>query len=378
MKFKKIVLLLNLVAFLFTSCYKQIETNTIPKAIRVAEELQGNKAVTNSTTNLYDNYVIINLSQLANQLNRDSSYNIDVFARFSNNDQNLNMGLLTINDNININPNSENLYEYHFTGSQLAIGKSLFGTSTQIDVAEPNNQPATLNGQNILRPRVRTVMVVPKEIIPTTISLPNSVVNKATSFPLSWAPDPNNQFGKVQIDVSYYRGISQANASGMPNMIAGLSYQVADNGNFSIPSSDLNRFPPGSYIEISITRVWSVTSVNNVAYVAYVCASTVPLLVINDGSSSPLTIDFSYQFGETSICTATVSGGTGPYTYEWTKSLDQGATWGSIFSTSATAGVNGPCPLRGGTVLVYVKLKVTDNLGATQTIIKPVGYKCLR
>jgi hypothetical protein len=365
--------------FFLLSCHKQLKENQTPPELQLAEKLKNsvNNLLTNDTASVYDNYVVLNLSQVANKLDRDSSYSIDLYAKFSINGVTLDMGTLSLNDNINILPNSNTLYEYHFTGNSLSTGKALFGSNLQVDVTEPTGQtnlPIAQQNSNILGPRTRTIFIVPKEIFPNTLSLPGTTVNRSSGFPLTWNPDPNNQYGKVQIDVYYYKGISDFNAPNMPPSIASLSYQVPDNGNFNLPSTDLSRFPQGAYIGISIARVWSVTSVNNVAYVAFVRAKTIPLLVIDN---SPLTADFSYIFGETSICTALVSGGTAPYTYEWTRSSNQ-VTWSTVFSSGITAAVSGACPPRVPGVTVYVKLKVTDGTGNTKSIIKPVGYKCLR
>jgi hypothetical protein len=373
MKLFKILLTLIVTFYFLTSCQKTIDTNqTAPNEITIAEKIRNgidaNSRAFVADESGYSNYFYIKFSQLANKINRDSSYDIEAYANFNHTD----IGPVSINNNIDMLPDENNLYHYRFP---LNAGLALMGTSLPVDAAEPINPNDTINASRV---RQRTIMVVPTQIYPLSVSFPASVIDRMAVLPLTWSPDPNNQFGKVQIDVIYNSAISQHNATGMPNSVAKLSYQVTDNGSFSIPASDLNRFPRDSYVSISIVRVWSVTSANNVVYVAFVEGRTVPLLVV---SSGPLVVDFTtstnpYPNQYSTRMTAVVNGGIPPFTYEWRKRGYFSTVWGNIFSTSNFTNYSGDCIPRSTGVSAYFQLKVTDNLGNSSITEKLVGHRC--
>ncbi len=231
------------------------------------------------TGNPYNNYIVINSVFTANKINRNNSYQIDVYGKFTSNGVTANVGPLTINSR-NILANTSNLYEYHYNDSTLAEGKSLYGTT------------ATVNVAGIDDPLSRTLspytIVVPKEIFPSTISLPSSMLNRNLNFPLTWQADANNQYHQVQITVTYYRGLSSYKTLNMPTSLPNLIYTVADNGAFAIPASDLVQYPKGAYVGISIARVSYVYGSNRVYYVGISEAHTIPLLVIDNNSCDPL------------------------------------------------------------------------------------------
>lgn len=71
---------------------------------------------------------------------------------------------------------------------------------------------------------------------------------------MKWRPDPENVFGEIVLQVYYYAGLSTTRNPSMPTQITGLRYQLPDNGSFTIPASDLARFPEGAIVGISIGR----------------------------------------------------------------------------------------------------------------------------
>jgi hypothetical protein len=372
----KIIKNLTLLSFIFLiSCTKIIDTSQkVHEELNVVENLRNNArniVGTNTSDTSYANYVLLRLSQLANSSERDSSYDIDAFARFSNSGDNIDVGPIGIGDNITMLPDSNNLYHYKFP---LNEGIALFGTTIPIAATEPL-PPENLGG---LASRVRVIMAVPTQIYPLSVNFPANVIDRTTVLPVTWSPDPNNQYGKVQIDVSYYSGLSQHNAIGMPNSVASLSYQVADNGSFTIPAADLNRFPRDAFIGISIARVWSTRSVNNVSYVAYVEGRTVPLLVV---SSGPLVVDFATSPANafSTRMTPIINGGIPPFTYEWRKKdYYNSSTWSNILSTSNTYDYSGDCIPGQNTISAYFRLTVKDNLGNSASVEKRVSHNCPR
>lgn len=372
MKPYKIFIAFGFLIPFISSCHKIIDTNlTPPKEITVVESLRNSaRSLVATPDTSYANYVVLTFSQLANRLNRDSSYSMDAYARFSDaSGQNINAGPIGINNNITMYPDANNLYNYHFS---LSEGLSLFGTSIPLDVTEPN--PQFRGG---LANRTQLIMLIPKQIYPLSVNFPASVIDRTATLPVTWAPDPNNQYGKVQIDVTYYSGLSQHNAAGMPNTVAGLSYQVADNGSFTIPAADLNRFPRDSYVGISIARVWNVRSVNNVSYVAYVQGKTIPLLVV---SSGPLVVDITQQSPAYFAVRldAVVNGGVPPFTYEWRRRSSNAVPWSSLLTTNSSYNFADGCSNGSTTAYAFFQLKVTDNLGNSQTIQKQASHRCPR
>ena len=224
-----------------------------------------------------DSYVAILSSYTINPINRDNSYETKAFGKILQNGVPVNSGPLTIG-NVTINAGTNNLYYYKYP---LSAGKALLGTSV---TAQINNGTTTVaaqtnNGTSTIQ--ATQIMVVPKEIFPSTMSLPKTVVDRATNYSLNWQPDPNNQYGKVQIQISYNRGISQYYNASMPSSITDLVYRVADNGNYTIPQADLARFPRGSYVTISIARAWLDDVSSNIAYVTITEAHTFPILVVD-------------------------------------------------------------------------------------------------
>jgi hypothetical protein len=230
--------------------------------------------------------------------------------------------------------------------------------------------PAPVAG--IIRPR--RIMTVLKDIFPSSMPIPGNLVDRGFSFPLNWSPDPNNQFQKVNIEISYLKGISKYNASNMPNSIPHLVYQVADNGSFTIPAADLATFPRGAYIEISISRAYLDYVSGDVAYLSVTEAHTIPLLVVDKG---PLSVDIGVSlYPQSALCSAVVNGGVPPFTYEWRIKLYNG-TWGNVLSTNPTINFNWGCLTAPETSEIF-KLTVTDGLGNTQYREKRVTHRCLR
>lgn len=368
MKLIKNITLVFTAFLILSACNKEDKKPSTPSDFVIPESLQKASRTFTESSNSYGNYVVIKCMQLANQTNRENSYDISAYAKFTTNGVLVNTGPITINNRI-IGVNPDTLYEYTYRDSTLTEGKSLMGNNINVFAISgeppPNDSPTDRN----------KIMIVPKEIFPSSMPLPQSTVNRSLSFPLTWNPDPTNQFQKVNIEVSYYKGISQYHAANMPNSIPSLFYQVPDNGSFTIPQSDLSRFPQGAYISISISRAWIDNTAGNITYVSIVEAHTIPLLVTDN---SVLSADFSVD-GSTVDgiirTTAIVNGGVTPYTYSWRKSTN-GTTWGTPYSTSSSAITYGPCTGTSG--FVFIRLVATDALGATKTVDKKITYRCNR
>lgn len=238
-KYTIIILSLFTIILSKSSCKKATKPSgsndsDLPSFVQKARMLA--RAAGVSDTSVFNNYVAIVSIQTANSINRDSSYQTSAYAKVSQNGVPVNAGHLVLN-NKTILPGADNLYVYNYSISEA---KTLFGSTVQTQISDSAvTSTVTSTAEARLQ---RVIMTVPKEIFPSSIQFPKGTVDRNLNDTIKWSPDPTNQFGKVQITLSYYKGISQFNSANMPSAIANLSYVVADNGSFVIPKADLSRF----------------------------------------------------------------------------------------------------------------------------------------
>lgn len=322
------------------------------------------------------NYVVMRLSYEANTLDslRTSSYKISGFAKFENeNGQKINRGNIVINGT-SFFPAENNNYEFEFSGKHYEEGKRLFGKKIQIELKDNEETKKSESA----------FITVPMELWPPTVqNFPSSVIDRNSNYPLSWTPDPNNEFHQVQIQITYYKGLSQYNDSAMPSEVSSCVYTVNDNGFFVIPSNDLRRFPSGSYVQLSIGRA-STNNTGNVAYLVVAHAQTIPLLVVEN---PPLFADFTLATSLTNPCsftaTSIVTGGKAPYNYVWSTSTSGNPEITEIGYTSWVQGT-GTCVSNTGVNnsstnyldpnITNINLKVTDVNYNSVSISKPLIF----
>jgi hypothetical protein len=270
--FNPLLLLFLAITSFLSACRKPIQNTAFEEFKELTYSRSGTLL---SEDSLYDNFVAIVCSQVANKLDSVNGYDISLNARFSESGLPIDVGPIVVNGRTLV-ANSDTLYRFSYNDSSLlAEGKALLGAS--IDVSVPSMENRGMSND---------IIVVPKEIYPTTFYYPRSTIDRAFSLPLIWAPDPTNQYQKVNIEISYYSGISKTANSNLPNSVSSLVYVVSDNGSFNVPQSDLERFPKGSYIGISISRASYLYSAGNVAYIAVVEGHSTPILVTD--SRNPL------------------------------------------------------------------------------------------
>lgn len=296
------------------------------------------------------NYVAITSSFIMNPLKRDSSYKISAYAKILENGIPTDIGDITIGGHT-MSADSLNEYQFQFP---LAEGKALHGDSISVSLSEPNARTARTLGTKKI--------VVPKEFYPASMSLPSLSIDRANSYTLNWQPDPNNQYGLVQIQLSYNPGLSQYYNSSQPSSIDDLVYRVADNGSYSIPSSDLSRFPKDGYVSISITRAWKLSSSGNIVYVAIVEAKTPPLLVVD----CPDILSIS---GDNNFCATsnnyTITNFLPGSTVQWQATPAGIVTINSPYSQQTTLSKNS-----GG--IITLTAAVNSTCGGAKTISKTV------
>ncbi|RYY54827.1 MAG: hypothetical protein EOO09_12920 [Chitinophagaceae bacterium] len=262
MKFSRTILSIASSLLAFSSCNKEgIDFHADP--LITQSSLLANTAIA-------ENYVMIFVSQTLNIFNHDSSFRIQASAHFRKHGRPADTGPIIVDGRL-ITADSTNDYFYDYIQSNtISEGRSLPGRDIRVIATGPaaNQTGATT-----------ATVPVPKEFYPTTANYPRSFVNRGDPLKLYWTADPKNKSKKISIDIEYYRGLSQGYISTLPDNIQPLSLKVEDNGSFTIPMADLKRFPKGSYVGITFTRVNYVNTAGGYGLLAYVEARTVPLLV---------------------------------------------------------------------------------------------------
>lgn len=218
-------------------------------------------------------YVFIQFNQFPDNIDTTTSFSINVFGKFTNDTTGMavNAGNIIINDLLTINSGPDNLYEYKFDQASLPFGKASMGNYIDLKITGSNAADS-----------LRRKLYIPKPVFLNNLYKSISTISNNTSYNLSWNPDPQNMFGKVLIQVSYYSGLSRYRNRDNPVSIENLVYTVSDKGSFVIPAGDLQRFPVSSYISISISRAsddrWP-TDHSHVEYIAVASAFSSPILV---------------------------------------------------------------------------------------------------
>lgn len=147
--------------------------------------------------------------------------------------QTTNGGTMTAGS-LQITPDSNDVY--------FAIAQPMFGTTASWGLS--GNPVAGI-------PSFSDSMYVPDEIILVSPSL-GSVISKSNALTITWNQDIYND--TVAIWLRYDNAVSAYADSTLPNSAYSKYWIVSDNGQFSIPSSDLLSIPTGGYASIVIAR----------------------------------------------------------------------------------------------------------------------------
>jgi hypothetical protein len=225
------------------------------------------------------NYVLISANQVTNKADTND-YQISVEAAFIDSSTNRLSGVsdLTVNDRSVLRAN-DSTYSFGYNNSPyFQEGLSLFGTNVNISIKG-----------NSAEDSVSRTVYLPKKIVRLINDFPEQI-DLSKPLQLQWAADEMNPWRKVIIQVYYYPNYSQANDPSLPNSIKPLQYNAPDSGSFTVPVSDLQRFPIKSVIGISIARGTQNTAVlplsrKRVYIFSSSSASTTPLQVIASKAS---------------------------------------------------------------------------------------------
>jgi hypothetical protein len=235
---KKILYVLLVITLAVWSCDKNNKPTPGP-ADAVLSVLKGGSP---EEEGIY-NYVLINNSQTDVPGATEPNNEISVLGAFQDGSGgSTSAGNITVNSRA-IGLDGKPAYEFKYAGTSLAEGKMLIGQNVQLG----------LTGSPEYAARSRTVYV-PANIISYTMYTPSSTIRRSVDYPLRWNPDPSNLNGKMYIQLSYYGVFSRFDDPNLPRTIDPVVYTVPDNGSFSIPAADLQRFPIGGYISIAMAR----------------------------------------------------------------------------------------------------------------------------
>jgi hypothetical protein len=229
--------------------------------------------------NVVYNYVLISANQVTNKADTND-YQISVQAAFIDSTTNRLSGVsdLVVN-NRNILQGNDSTYSFGYNNSPyFQEGLSLFGTYVNIEV-KGNSSGDT----------VTSTVYLPKKIVRVLTDFPDHI-DLSQSLQLQWTADDWNPWKKVVIQVYYYPNFSQGNDPALPASVKPLQYNVTDNGNFTVPVSDLQRFPINAVIGISIARGTQNSAIlplskKRIYFFSSSSASTTPLKVISNKTS---------------------------------------------------------------------------------------------
>jgi len=187
------------------------------------------------------NYVLINASQVINKAD-SSELHVGVSAAFidSNNHQVTVVGALSVN-NQEIHPGVDYTYKYDYSGGAPKAAP-LFGTNVVVTVqgTEANDS-------------ISNTVYLPKQLM-ELISVYPDTIHRSKGILLNWAPDKENAWGNVLIQLFYYKDLSKKADSTLPDKINTVSITVPDNGQYFLTANDLEPFPVKAVMGITIAR----------------------------------------------------------------------------------------------------------------------------
>ena len=273
-KYKKLCVtaLYIFVALFVYSCRKDIEAipaKSYDPTVGVVSQLKDDQAF------MPGKYIFFQVLQQPDAIDSAASVSINVFGKFSSDITGtpVNAGNILIDHSLAITSGPGNVYQYTYDQNSLSKGKASMGHYIDVQV----------EGSNAVEPLTRK-LYVPGPIFLTGLYKSVSTISNNKSYHVSWNADPQNMFGKVLIQVDYYAGLSVYHNAANPASVKSLVYVTADNGNFIIPATDLQRFPVSSYVSISISRAtdnsWP-TAKGTIEYIAVSSSLSSPILVEN-------------------------------------------------------------------------------------------------
>ncbi len=219
------------------------------------------------------NYVLINASQVSTPVD-SNEFHIGISAAFIDSSSKRITGINTLSiNNTAIAPGLDSTYNYDYgSAKDLQEGVALFGSNVKI----------TIRG-NIASDTVSRYIYVPKKLVTLVQDYPHTI-SRPDGLALHWAPDQDNAWGNVMIQVFYYADLSQRTDSTLPDKISTLSITTPDNGSYFLSPNDFAAFPVKAFIGISIARGTQLeatlpVSQKRIFYFSSASVSTAPLQI---------------------------------------------------------------------------------------------------
>ena len=188
------------------------------------------------------NYVLINANQVLSKSDSEELH-VGVSAAFidSNNHQITVVRALSVN-NMVIEPNRDATYNYNFGSGVIDKNFQLFGTRVLITIHGMEEEDT-----------VSSSIYVPKQLTDMITNYPDTL-SISHGLQLKWAPDEENIWGNVLIQLYYYNTLSRKGDSSLPEKISTVNITVPDNGGYFLTKSELSAFPCHAFIGITIAR----------------------------------------------------------------------------------------------------------------------------
>jgi hypothetical protein len=100
---------------------------------------------------------------------------------------------------------------------------------------------------------ISNTVYLPKQLLQLISAYPDTI-HRTKGISLNWAPDEENTWGNVLIQLFYYKELSKKADSTLPDNINTVSITVPDNGQYFLTAYDLAPFPAKAVMGITIAR----------------------------------------------------------------------------------------------------------------------------
>lgn len=236
----------TVVALLLTICL--FSCNKLPSAQELTTRARSvvNTLSISDTSTAYKS-VILSMDQNINP--SDSGFHISASAVFidSATGNMANISGLSINSR-SMTRSPDSTFHFSYSDSTTTIlneGLSLAGT--MVSIKTTGISPADT---------VTQAVYMPKAVLRSTTDWPIMYINVLNNQTITWVPDASNPTGQVMIKMWYSANASRfmSGDNTLPTTDKTLTYTVADNGSYTIPSTDLQGFKNNSYVWLSLGR----------------------------------------------------------------------------------------------------------------------------
>lgn len=273
---KYFFLSLPLLSLVF-SCKKSLRNETRASDI-VSQLIDGSTKPGDPSDTTTKSYLFLDFREDLGSIDNNSKVSVTALGSFyDNSTRAICMGDMIIN-NTHILPDGSNLYDKAFSGNDYSTALNWPGTD--IKLAFDGNCGGGGGGGGF--DPIDDTVHVPPLFNPNGLDLVGSSLSINYDANFTWTPDPKNKYKQVAIEIRYLPVLSQNINGSFPNSIPNLIYYTPDNGQFTIPHADLQRFPVGSLVRITMIRATDVQKTSRkprYRFVVTTQAMTPPLMI---------------------------------------------------------------------------------------------------